>query len=44
MQNNLIEKENPITERTVILLDGRQVNTKLFSNYELENHDKLKIR
>ena len=44
MQNNLIEKENPITERTVILLDGRQINAKLFSNYELENHDQLKIK
>lgn len=44
MQNNLIEKENPITERTIVLLDGRKVTIPLFSSFSLKNHDNLKIK
>ncbi len=44
MQSNLSEDLNLITERTVILLDGRQINAKLFSTYEVVNHDQLKIK
>ena len=43
MQSNLSEDLNLVTERIVILLDGRQINAKLFSTYELENHDQLKV-
>ncbi len=43
MQSNLSEDLNLVTERIVILLDGRQINAKLFCTYELENHDQLKV-
>lgn len=41
MQNNLIEKENPITKRTVVLLDGRRVTIPLYQNFKIDNHDDL---
>lgn len=43
MQNNLIEKENPITERTVVLLDGRRATIPLYQNFKIDNHDDLSL-
>lgn len=44
MQNNIIKKNAPVTERKVVLLDGRIVTVPLFSSFRLVNHDQLKIK
>ena len=39
MQKNIIQEMTQITERTIILLDGRQVTVPLFRNFKVDNHD-----
>lgn len=43
MQNSALTVSNFLTERQIILLDGRKVKVPLFSTYSLVNHDQLKI-
>lgn len=39
MKNKLIQKENPTTQRTIILLDGRKITIPIYQNFKIENHD-----
>lgn len=43
MRNNIIEEIDLITERTVILLDGRVLIIPLFSTFAIPNHDNQNI-
>jgi integrase len=43
MQSNIIKEIDPPTERTIVLLDGRQMTVPLFSAFKLVNHDQIKI-
>lgn len=39
MQSTIIEEIDSITERTIVLLDGRQITVPLYRNFKLVNHD-----
>ncbi len=39
MQSNIIKEITPLTERTIVLLDGRHVTVPLYKNFKIDNHD-----
>lgn len=44
MHSNIIEEFTSNKERTIVLLDGRQITRSLFSTFHLVNHDQMKIK
>lgn len=44
MKSSIIENIETITERTIILLDGRKITFSPFSTFSITNHDQQKIK
>ncbi|RZG95357.1 site-specific integrase [Acinetobacter pittii] len=44
MKSQKVDELNIITERLIVLLDGRQVNVPLFSTFGIKNRDQIKIK